>query len=177
MSVAAPAPKRNQGAPEPRYDGRAKVTGEARYASDYSFPDVAYAFLVTSAIARGRIKSISQTEARAIPGVVEVLTHENMNGEIKNAKFLMDGGPMSISVLPLGSPDIAYAGQIVAVVLANTFEAAREAAYRLNVEYEAQAPSASFDDPGTKSQPVAEVSKKHEDPRPATSIRRSRLRR
>ncbi len=164
MSVAAPAPKANQGAPAPRYDGRAKVTGEARYASDFSFPDVAYAFLVTSAIARGRIRSMDLAEARAIPGVVEILTHENMRGEVKKTKFLMDGGPASNSVLPLGSPEIAYGGQIIAVVLANTFESAREAAYRVRVEYDSQTPSSTFDDAGTKAQPVAEVSKRHEDP-------------
>ncbi len=55
MSAAAPDPKGNQGAPVARLDGRAKVTGGAIYASDFSFPDTAYAFLLTSAIARGHI--------------------------------------------------------------------------------------------------------------------------
>ncbi len=129
-----------------------------------TLPDVAYAFLVTSAVARGHIKSMDLTQARAIPGVVEILTHENMHGEIKDAKFLMDGGPMSSSVMPLGSPDVSYAGQIVAVVLANSFETAREAAYRVKVDYDTGAVSATFDDPGTQPQPVATVSKRHEDP-------------
>ena len=98
MSVAAPAPKANQGAPVPRYDARAKVTGEARYASDITLPDVAYAFLVTSAVARGHIKSMDLTQARAIPGVVEILTHENMHGEIKDAKFRIEHHCLALPV-------------------------------------------------------------------------------
>ena len=50
MSNAAPEPKENMGKPEPRIDGRLKVTGEARYGSDFPVADPAYAFLVTSAM-------------------------------------------------------------------------------------------------------------------------------
>ena len=52
MNRAAPAPLDNMGRPEPRLDGRAKVTGEARYGSDFAMSDPAYAFLVTSPIAK-----------------------------------------------------------------------------------------------------------------------------
>ncbi len=164
MSVAAPTPTGNQGAPVPRYDGRAKVTGAAQYASDVLLADVAFAYLVTSPVARGRIKSFDLKAARAVSGVLDILTYETMNGEVTAQKFMGAGGPMSNSVMPLGSADIAYAGQIVAVALANTFEAAREGAFRLRVDYDAAAPSSSFDDPGTTSQAVADVDKKHEDP-------------
>ena len=65
MSTAAPEPKENMGRPEPRIDGRLKVTGEARYGSDYPVGNSAYAFLVTSAIAKGRIEAMELSEAKA----------------------------------------------------------------------------------------------------------------
>ncbi len=57
-NAAAPEPKENMGVPAPRYDARLKVTGEARYPSDMPVANPAYAVLVTSAIAKGRIKSL-----------------------------------------------------------------------------------------------------------------------
>jgi xanthine dehydrogenase YagR molybdenum-binding subunit len=64
MSTAAPEPKENMGKPEPRIDGRLKVTGEARYGSDFPVANPAYAFLVTSAIAKGRITAMNLTEGQ-----------------------------------------------------------------------------------------------------------------
>jgi len=61
MNRAAPEPKDNMGQPEPRVDARLKVTGEARYASDFPVSNPAFAFLVTSAIAKGSIQSIDLT--------------------------------------------------------------------------------------------------------------------
>ena len=58
MSRAAPAPKENMGEPAVRLDARLKVTGEARYGSDFAVNNPAYAFLVTSPIAKGRIARI-----------------------------------------------------------------------------------------------------------------------
>ena len=52
MIAAAPEPKANMGSPEPRYDGRLKVTGAARYSSDMPLNNPAFAFLVTSSIAK-----------------------------------------------------------------------------------------------------------------------------
>ena len=57
IDPAAPAPVGNMGQPIPRYDARAKVTGAALYAADMALPDVAYAYLLSSRIAKGRIKS------------------------------------------------------------------------------------------------------------------------
>ena len=60
---AAPAPKANMGQPIPRYDARLKVTGGARYPSDVAVNNPAFAFLVTSAIAKGRIMRLDLLEA------------------------------------------------------------------------------------------------------------------
>jgi xanthine dehydrogenase YagR molybdenum-binding subunit len=77
MNRAAPEPQANMGRPEPRIEGRQKVTGEARYGSDFPVANPAYAVLVTSAIARGSIAGMEMREAQAVPGVLEIFTHQN----------------------------------------------------------------------------------------------------
>jgi len=65
------------GQPLSRLDGPAKVSGKAKYAFEYDVPNVAYAYVVSSSIARGRIKRVDATAALQLPGVLQVLTHEN----------------------------------------------------------------------------------------------------
>ena len=65
------------GSPTSRVDGRAKVTGEARYAAEFDVPGLAYGTVVTSAIANGRIARIDASEAFSVEGVIDVLTHEH----------------------------------------------------------------------------------------------------
>jgi xanthine dehydrogenase YagR molybdenum-binding subunit len=60
-----------------RRDGVAKVTGQARFAAEYHYPGLTYAALVHAGIARGRITAIDPAAALAVPGVIDVLTHEN----------------------------------------------------------------------------------------------------
>ena len=165
MSVAAPEPKANMGKPVPRYDALAKVTGKARYASDVSLTKPAYAYLVTSAIAKGRIDSFDLADARNVPGVIDIVTHENAE-QLKDAKLFSSGGYMSTSIQPLKSPEVAHDGEIIAVVLANTFEAAREAAHRVKVNYAATAPTASFNSPGATSAPAkGQLARFKDDPK------------
>ena len=64
MTTAAPEPKANMGQPIPRYDAVAKVTGKAEYAADVPLARPAYAYLITSAIAKGRIDAIDRTMRR-----------------------------------------------------------------------------------------------------------------
>jgi xanthine dehydrogenase YagR molybdenum-binding subunit len=129
------------------------VTGRAQYAADVPLPNPAYAYLVTSSIARGRIDSFDLTEAKRLRGVIDIITHENAE-RLRDVKFFGDGGYASTSIVPLRSPEIAHDGEIVAVVVAETFEAARDAAHRVKVNYSAAAPSATFDSPGTTSAPA-----------------------
>ena len=163
-TAAAPPPKANMGQPVPRYDARAKVTGTALYASDFAPPDVAYAYLVSSAIAKGRIKSFDLREARALPGVLDILTHETIGDAIRHVKYFTEGGPASNSVVPLGSAEIAYGGQTIAVVLADTFEVACDAANRIDVDYAVDPPSATFGSPGAVDQDLSSQNKRHDDP-------------
>jgi xanthine dehydrogenase YagR molybdenum-binding subunit len=161
MSVAAPEPKRNMGQPVPRVDARLKVTGQARFAADFPIGNLAHGVLVTSDIARGRILKLDLDAAKAVPGVIEILTHQNADG-LNPLKF---GNSTATSISPLSEPKIWHDGQIIALVLADTFEAAREAAYKVKAEYEREQPSATFGSPGTQTVLAAAVSQTHkEDP-------------
>jgi xanthine dehydrogenase YagR molybdenum-binding subunit len=138
----------------PRVDGVAKVTGAARYGDDHRVPGAAHAALALSTIARGTIVAIDQAAARAVPGVLEIFTHENVGKRVKAGRPLTAGGYTSSRVQPLGSPRIYFAGQIVALVAAETAEtaeAAREAADRLAFIYDELPPTAGFGSPGAKT--------------------------
>ena len=158
MNRAAPEPKANMGEPVPRLEARLKVTGQARYASDMPVNRPAFAYLVTSVIAKGTITKIDLVDAKAVPGVLDILTHEN-TGDLKTLKYGAGGGGASSSIQDLG-PKIQHDGQIVAMVVAETFEGAREAAYRVKISYNAEKPSGSFDAKG-----VTESSVKKELPK------------
>jgi len=150
MSIAAPEPKANMGQPVPRYDAVAKVTGKAEYAADMPLSRPAYAYLVTSSIARGRIDSFDLAAARQVRGLIDIFTHENAE-KLQEAKLFSDGGYASTTIQPLKSAEIAQDGQIIAVVVAESFEAAREAAHAVRVNYTAAVPAATFDSAGTTS--------------------------
>src|SRR5579871_4989765 len=117
------------GAPHRRMDARLKVTGEARYAADLPLGNLAHGVLVTSTIARGRIRNLDLADAWGVPGVVEIFTYWNASG-LKEQKL----GTASTSVMPLNGPDVHHDGQIVALVVANTLEAAEEAAAKVRVD-------------------------------------------
>ena len=108
MSRAAPEPKANMGKPEPRVDGRLKVTGEACYGSDFPVSNPAFAYLVTSSIAKGGITSMDLRDAKAVPGVLDIFTHEN-TGELINLKFGAGGGGPTTSIQDFG-PKIQHDG-------------------------------------------------------------------
>jgi xanthine dehydrogenase YagR molybdenum-binding subunit len=137
------------GKPTPRIDGIAKVTGAARYASDEPVADAAFAYLVTSRIARGRIGRFRLERAMQVPGVLDILTYENVGDEAKPAPG-PDGKP---STTTLESDRIWYAGQIIGIVVADTYEAAREAANRVEVDYIEEPPSATFAAAGVTTEP------------------------
>src|ERR1700755_606463 len=150
MSTAAPEPKANMGQPIPRYDAVAKVTGKAEYAADVALVNPAYAYFVTSSIAKGRIDSFDLAAAKQVRGVIDIVTHENAE-KLKEAKLFSNGGYTSSTIQPLKSAEIAQEGQIVAVVLAETFEAARQAAYSVKVNYTADTPTTTVVSAGTTS--------------------------
>ena len=161
MNRAAPEPKANMGQPAPRIDGRQKVTGEARYGSDFVVSNPAYAFLITSPIAKGRIVRIDLSDARAVPGVLDILTYETMP-KLTEVPYSGGGLGSTTSWQHLG-PEIGHDGQIVGMVLADTFEAAREAAYRTKFEYSAERPSSGFESPGVVKEDASKANARAED--------------
>jgi xanthine dehydrogenase YagR molybdenum-binding subunit len=165
MSIAAPEPKANMGQSVPRYDAVAKVTGKAQYGADVALANPVYAYLVTSSIAKGTIDSFDLSAAKKIRGVLDIVTHENAE-KLKDAKLFSDGGYTSSTIQPLKSAEIAQEGQIVAVVLAETFEAARHAAYAVKINYTTAIPTTSFGSPGTTSAPAkGQLSQFKDDPK------------
>ena len=145
--------------PNARIDGVAKVTGAARYAADEPVANPAYAYLVTASIARGRIAGFHLDAARAVPGVIDILTYQNVGGQVPT-QMGPDGGPSTTS---LDNDKVWHDGQIIAMVLADSFEAAREAAHRVVVDYAVEKPSATFGSPGVQVAP--HKSKKGPDPK------------
>jgi xanthine dehydrogenase YagR molybdenum-binding subunit len=122
-------PARAIGQALPRLDGTLKVTGRAPYAYEQPVDNPAYLHLVQSTVARGRITAIDTAAALATPGVLAVITHEN-------APHLASDENKELWVLQ--SPDVAYRGQLIGAVAAETPETAREAAELVRVTYEEQ---------------------------------------
>lgn len=134
MSTVATHPSHSPSGPAtPRIDGLAKVTGRARYAADDVPAMLAYAALVQATVALGKIDCIATAEALKTPGVLHVLTHENLPRLKKVSAFPM--GASGHSRLPLQDDQIRFAGQAVALVVAETLEVAREAASKITVTY------------------------------------------
>lgn len=126
----------NAGQPITRRDGLLKVTGRARYAADNHPPGMLHAVLAASRIARGRVAFLDIEAARAHPGVVAVMTPENrpplaLHPDDKSV-------PFSFCLDLLQNDRVRYAGQPVAVVVAETLEAAAEGAALLAPRYEAE---------------------------------------
>ena len=117
--VPSPLDPKAIGTSLPRVDGVEKVTGRAAYAVEHPVDRPLSAWLVQSTVARGRVVSIDRSEALAPPGVVSVLDHTD-------APRLAQTDNAELAILQ--DDAIGFRGQIVAVVLAETSEAAREGA-------------------------------------------------
>lgn len=147
-----------------RVDGPAKVTGTATFANDTPIPNLAWAATVTSSIARGRITSFELDQARKTEGVLGIFTYHDLAGAIQPVKHLMSGGYANSSALPLGSAEILYGGQIVALVVAEWQEAAEEAASRVIVRYQTQSATGDLGFPGAERVRLSDIRPAHKDP-------------
>jgi xanthine dehydrogenase YagR molybdenum-binding subunit len=108
-----------------RIDGVAKVSGIARYGYEHRVPgDVAWGFLVTAPAAKGKVARIDATAARALPGVIDVIVDDQRIAR-QAAAF---------SPAHAGNDAVDHWGQVIGVAVANSFEAARDAARRVVVE-------------------------------------------
>ncbi|GAB2683291.1 xanthine dehydrogenase family protein molybdopterin-binding subunit [Mucilaginibacter koreensis] len=127
------------GQPVNRVDGRAKVTGIAKYAADYNTDiDIVHAYVLSSPVTKGKITAIDTRQALAQKGVLQVFTHENvMKTAWFDRKYKDQDAPKKGSPFrPLQSNEIQFSLQPIALVVAETFELARYASTLIHVEYE-----------------------------------------
>ncbi|MDQ2869269.1 MAG: xanthine dehydrogenase family protein molybdopterin-binding subunit, partial [Acidobacteriota bacterium] len=128
------------GQPIDRVDGRAKVTGAAKYAAEFRPDRLAQAIAVQSTIARGGVVSIDAAAAKRVPGVLAVLTPANA----PKLKSLKEGDPSGghagEDLPPLSGDEIHFAGQYIALVIAEKVHQARRAAALLKVTYREEKP-------------------------------------
>jgi xanthine dehydrogenase YagR molybdenum-binding subunit len=144
------------GTPTSRIDGHAKVTGSAKYAGEFSAPDLAFGSVVTSAIAKGRIVGIDTSDALSVEGVIAVLTHGNRPPMAGTDRAYRDetapegGSPFR----PLYDDNIKFSGQPIALVLAEDSETAKFAASLVRVEYEEEAHVTDLDRRLDEAKPI-----------------------
>ena len=112
------------GQPASRYEGRLKVTGAAAYTADIFLPSAMHGAIVHSTIANGRAESIDTTVAERAPGVVAVFTHRNMPRMKPTPRPWSHLHPHGQSYLPLQDDNIHYAGQPIALIIAETLDQA-----------------------------------------------------
>jgi xanthine dehydrogenase YagR molybdenum-binding subunit len=127
------------GQPISRVDGQRKVTGGAQYTADVAIANAAHAAIVHSRIANGRTVSIDTTVAAKAPGVLAVLTHHNMPRMILVPWSHLH--PQGQTYLPLQDDKIHYAGQPVAIVVAETLDQAAYAGTFIKIAYEVNPPA------------------------------------
>jgi xanthine dehydrogenase YagR molybdenum-binding subunit len=126
----------NIGQPLTRRDGVLKVTGAAKYAADQHPPGMLYAVLAVSSIARGRVAFLDVAAAKAHPGVVEVITPANRPALAQDPDEKSDFFTFRLDLLQNDS--VRYANQPIAVVIAQTLEAATEGAALLAPRYQTE---------------------------------------
>ena len=121
-----------------RVDGRAKVTGAATYSAEYQLPNLVYAFLITSSIAKGHIQSIDAKSAERAPGVLAVISHLNAIKVPGNADNEHPTEPSTAGQpLRVFYDNKVYSnGQPIAMVVADTLERAQYAAGLVKIKYD-----------------------------------------
>lgn len=106
-----------------------KVTGHAKYTDDFVFPNMLYARTLRSPYPHAKILSIDTSKAKSLPGVLAVLTHEDVPGENLHGLVYRDWPVLCHDV-------VRYVGDAVAIVAAETEDLAAEALQLIEVEYE-----------------------------------------
>lgn len=136
------------GQPIPRIEGPLKVAGQATYSAEYDFPDLAYGYLVRAPFGRGKITDLDVSAAKAMPGVIDVV--HDLEMFIRNSQ---QGGETQAPAQ--GVSDVQYFGELVAIVVAESYEQARAAALEVQITYKEKEGVFSFDDRlGTADKPA-----------------------
>jgi 4-hydroxybenzoyl-CoA reductase alpha subunit len=114
----------------PRVDAREKVTGEAKYAADYSLPDMLWCKLLRSPYPHARILNIDTSKAEKLAGVKAVVTGKDFGG------WTWGWMPATRDEPPLAVDKVRYMAEAVAGVAAIDEDAAEEATELIKVDYE-----------------------------------------
>lgn len=133
----------------PRVDGREKVTGAARYSGEIELPGLVHARIVGARVAAGRVASIRTAAAEEADGVVAVLTRHDLPrvARVPLIPSLLGAPAPGETFFPMQDDEVHYAGQPVAIVVAETLEQAGHAAALVEAEYD-EAPSVTVIEQG-----------------------------
>jgi xanthine dehydrogenase YagR molybdenum-binding subunit len=132
-----------------RVDGPLKVTGRAKYAVEFEMPKCAYGWPVEANVAKARITAIDVRAAQSAPGVLTVVTHENApkpkglgapNEGRSEEEAKTNQGIRNELRIPLSDDRVYYAGQYIALLVAESIEQARYAARLVRVSYAPEEP-------------------------------------
>src|SRR5689334_22725488 len=150
------------GKPASRVDGHAKVTGAAKYAAEHNVPGLAYGFVITSSIARGRIRNIDTGEASAVPGVLDIFTHDHRPRMASSAdKYSDEVAPPGSPFRPLYDDKVRFSGQPVPLVVAEDVETARFAASLVRIDYDQRSHVTDFEASHGRARKVRESGESH----------------
>lgn len=131
------------GKPLDRIDGKLKVSGLAQYAAEFNQPNMAYAVPVRATVAKGTITGMDTAAASKSGGVITILTHQNAQKLKAPDPEAMQKADTSLGefLVPLQSNKVEYFGQLIGVVVAETYEQARSAAEMVKVRYAKEKPA------------------------------------
>ncbi len=144
------------GKPHDRIDGRAKVTGQALFSGDRHPENVAYGYLLTSSVAKGTIRGMDASEAEKAPGVLRVYTPFQplkLYAPLDRSEGVISGDEQP----PLQDREVRFYGQIIGLVVAESFEQARDAAALLRVQYDTAKPVVTWEEAMPKAFAPKEV--------------------
>src|SRR3990170_6075801 len=117
------------GQPVSRLEGELKVTGAAKYAGEYNVPGLLYGYVVNSTISKGKITRMDTEAIKALPGVIEIFTHENRPSlALFDMQYADMNAPPGLVFKPLRDAEVKFNGQPIGLVVAESFELARYAA-------------------------------------------------
>ncbi len=132
----------------PRKEDPRLLTGRGKFVDDVVLPGMLHCAFARSPIARGHILSIDTAQAKALPGVHQVLTQENLDARpLQMLSFFLN--PVEVEMTPLAKTRVAYAGEPVVLVIAESRAIAEDAASLVEVEYEAETPVVTLADART----------------------------
>jgi xanthine dehydrogenase YagR molybdenum-binding subunit len=124
-----------QGLNRDRFDAKLKVTGRAKYTGDNDVPNMAFGYLIQSSISRGRIRSFDLSAAEESSGVIGIFTPFN-SLKLYRPLGREDGGISGDAIPLLQDTQVHYFGQTIGLVVADSFEQARDAAALVKVIYQ-----------------------------------------